>query len=156
DDNINLFAREMSIAIGADGNPVIAFVDDQDPGNDSLKVARCTTPACATADVTTLDDAGDTGYWPSIAVGDDGLPVISYYSATLGDLLLARCDTPLCADATLTTMDSAGDVGQYTSIAIGDDGIPVISYQDVLNAHLKVVRCATAECAAPAAPHTVD
>ena len=133
-----------SLAIGADGNPVIAY---HDATNDDLKVARCNDPACAGGDETiSTVDAAATGQYPSLAIGTDGNPVISYYN---GNLRVARCNDPACAggDETLSTVDTAVDVGRWNSLAIGTDGNPVISYYDGANRnHLKVAACNDPAC----------
>ena len=87
------------------------------------------------------------GYYTSITIGTDGLPVISYYDDTNGDLKVAKCGNAACSSGnTLTTVDSGGDVGSYTSITIGTDGLPVISYCDRTNCDLKVAKCANPFC----------
>jgi hypothetical protein len=134
-----------SIAIGDNGNPIISYYDYT---NTALKVAACTTAGCTgTSMITTVDSTGDVGYFPSIAIGDNGNPVISYYDDTNEDLKVAACTTAGCTGtSTITTVDSTGDVGQYSSIAIGDNGNPVISYYDVTNGDLRVAACTTADC----------
>lgn len=93
--------------------------------------------------VTTLDDpANNVGSYGSIAIGTDGLPVISYYDFTAGALKVAKCTDASCTGATITTIDDpANDVGRGTSIAIGTDGLPVISYHDYTAGTLKVAAC---------------
>jgi len=36
--------------------------------------------------INTLDSTGDVGFYTSIAIGNDGFPIISYHDATNGDL----------------------------------------------------------------------
>jgi hypothetical protein len=107
-----------------------------------LKVAKCNDPACAGANETinTVDNAGPGGAYTSIAIGDDGNPVISYQAS--GDLKVARCDDPACAPGgnAISAVDTGGDVGYYTSIATGIDGNPVVSYWDFTNTALKLAR----------------
>ncbi len=93
-----------------------------------------------------MDSAGVTGAYTSIAIGADGLPVISYQDATNGDLKAAHCADPACSGALVTTLDSAGDVGLYTSITVGVDRLPVISYRDGATGALKVAHCIDAAC----------
>ena len=88
----------------------------------------------------TVDSDGDVGYYTSIAIRDNGYPVISYFDFTNGALKVAACTTADCTGTpTITTVDSDGDVGDYTSIAIGNNGYPVISYFDSTNTALKFV-----------------
>jgi hypothetical protein len=146
-----------SIAIGGDGLPVIAYYDFT---NGSLKVAKCANAACSggTSTLSTVDSIGDVGWYASIAIGADGLPVIAYYDFTNGNLKVAKCVDAACTTgtSTLSTVDSIGDVGYYTSIAIGADGLPVIAYLDNSNGDLKVAKCANAACTGTSTLSTVD
>lgn len=104
---------------------------------------------------TTLDATGQVGRYSSIAVGADGLGLISYYNETNRDLKVAHCSNVECTAATVTTLDSAGDVGEYTSITIGADGRGLIAYYDRTNGDLKTAHCANAACTT-ATIRTVD
>jgi uncharacterized repeat protein (TIGR01451 family) len=95
-------------------------------------------------------DTGGVGQYTSVAYGTDGLPLISYYDVTNGDLKVAHCQDVACATSTKQTIDSAGDVGRHTSIAIGADGRGIISYLDATNARLKVAHCNDVACSGAA------
>jgi hypothetical protein len=79
---------------------------------------------------TTLDAAGSVGWYTSVTIGADGLPLISYHDATNDDLKVAHCNDLACTSATLTTVDAGDGVGEYTSVTIGADGLPLISYYE--------------------------
>lgn len=135
-----------SIALGADGMPVIGYYDYT---AGALKVAKCTRADCASGNaITTLDDpANDVGLANSIAVGADGLPVIAYYDASDGALKLAKCAQAACSSAMVVTLDDAGaDVGRHVSIAIGAEGRAVVAYVDASTNRVKVARCSNAAC----------
>jgi hypothetical protein len=136
-----------SLTIGFDSLPFISYYD---VSNGNLKAVKCGDPFCASANtVTVLDSTGDVGLHTSVAVGTDGLPVMSYYDATGANLKALKCGNPSCSSGnTITALDSTGDVGLYTSITIGPDSFPLISYYDVTNANLKVVKCGNAACSA--------
>jgi hypothetical protein len=136
-----------SLTVGLDGLPVISYYDF---GNGNLKVVKCGNPSCTAANtITILDSTGDVGSHTSIALGTDGLPVISYYDITNANLKVVKCGNPSCSSGnTITILDSTGDVGSYTSITIGTDSFPLISYYDTTNANLKVVKCGNAACSA--------
>ncbi len=136
-----------SLTVGLDGLPVISYYDF---GNGNLKVVKCGNPSCTAANtITTLDSTGDVGLHTSIALGTDGLPIISYYDLTGANLKVVKCGNPSCSSGnTVTALDSTGDVGSYTSITIGTDSFPLISYYDTTNANLKVVKCGNAACSA--------
>jgi hypothetical protein len=145
--------HDTSIAIGADGNPIIAYYDRD---NNDLEVAACTAPDCTgTAVITTLDDNG-VGGDPSITIGADGNPIISYYGSSGGDLRIAACTTPRCTATTITVVGGVDSIGSESSITIGADGNPVISYYDATHGNLKVLVCSTADCSSIGSNNVVD
>jgi hypothetical protein len=150
--NVGLYT---SIAIGNDGFPVISYLDGT---NWDLKVAKCINQACTgTSTITAVDSVDTVGAFTSIAIGNDGFPVISYFDQTNWDLKVAKCINQACTGtSTITAVDSADDVGQGTSIAIGNDGFPVISYKDSTNADLKVAKCINQACTGTSTITAVD
>jgi len=134
--------RNSSISIGADSIPVIAY---NDPSGQALKVAICTSALCTAASSAVVDDLNDAVWWPSMATGDDGFPVISYQGS--GKLKVAKCNDEACSggDETITTIDDTDEfTGGHSSIAIGVDGFPVISYHG--SGKLKVAKCNDEAC----------
>ena len=146
---------ETSIAIGDNGYPVISYRDNT---NSALKVAACTNADCTgTPTITTIDSTGNVGYFTSIAIGDNGNPIISYYETTGAVLRVAACTTADCTGTpTITTIDSTSGAGWHTSIAIGDNALPVISYRNDATGHLEVAACTTADCSGTPTITTID
>jgi hypothetical protein len=148
--------EHTSIAIGADGFPVISY-HNRTAGD--LMVAKCNDTACTGGDelISRVDDSGSpAGIYTSIAIPADDLPVISYYAQTIfthGFLKTAKCNDPACTGGNeiIHVVDEQPNkvVGGYTSIAIGSDGLPVVSYRDHLAQTLKVLKCGTASCGRP-------
>jgi hypothetical protein len=136
-----------SIAIGSDGLGLISYYDYT---NGNLKVAHCNDIACSNpVTPVILDSTNDVGMFSSIAIGVDGLGLISYYDTTNGDLKVAHCNDIPCSSATVPTpFDSTNNVGMSTSIAIGADGLGLISYHDETNGDLKVAHCNNINCSA--------
>lgn len=93
-----------------------------------------------------VDAAGSVGAYSSVAIGEDGLGLISYYDLSNGDLKVAHCNNTACTSAAASTLDSAGTVGAFTSIAIGADGLGLISYYDIGNGDLKAAHCNNTAC----------
>jgi len=144
---------ETYLAVGADGMPVIAYQQDIMSPEKALYVAKCSDGACANGNVTLSvieDSANSVGRFGSIAIGQDGFPVVSYHDETAGTLKVAKCNDPACSggDESISTVDDAPGVsGQWTSLAIGTDGYPVIAYGQHDPALLKVAKCNDAACA---------
>ena len=138
-----------SLAIGTDGLPVISWQNDDVDGN--LRVTKCGNTSCTSGNTSTLIDVltTDLGYYSSLAIGTDGLPVISYYNEASDDLMVAKCGNASCTSGnTTSTIDGAGSRGLWTSIAIGTDGLPVISYYNLTDGDLLVAHCANPSCSA--------
>jgi predicted regulator of Ras-like GTPase activity (Roadblock/LC7/MglB family) len=139
-----------SMTFGLDGFPIISYHDENSGARD-LKVAHCTDLACATKNVTIVHSTGIVGEYTAIAIGADGLPIISYFDQSAGVLRVAHCNDVACSgNATLVVVDdpiSGNIVGLFTSIAIGADGLPIIAYFDQTAEALKVAHCANVYCA---------
>jgi hypothetical protein len=120
--------------------------------NGQLRVAHCSNLLCSAATSNPIDSTS-TAY-ASLAIGADGLPLVSYFDSANADLKVAHCADALCASAAATTLDSTGTVGLYTSLTIGSDGLGLISYRSV-SGGLNVAHCSDVACSA-AATHTVD
>jgi hypothetical protein len=154
-DSTGLVGAHASATNGADALPVIAYWDAT---NNDLKVLKCGNVACSSGNtLTTVDSTGLVGQFASIAIGGDGLPVVSYWDETNNDLKVAKCGNAACSSGnTLTAVDTTGSVGQYTSIAISTDGFPVISYWDQTTDDLNVAKCGNASCSASNTLTSVD
>lgn len=136
----------VAMVIDREGLPVLSYLDAT---SGDLKVARCGTPDCSgAATITRLDTEGVVGLFTSIAIGDDGLPVISYLDRERCALKVAKCNDPACSggDEAISTIDKKGCVGLFSSLAISGDGTPVIAYYDSNRGRLKVAKCVDAAC----------
>jgi predicted regulator of Ras-like GTPase activity (Roadblock/LC7/MglB family) len=160
DDPGALAGDYASITVGTDGLPIISYRGGGAVG--TLNVAHCNDLACAGQDepISVVDDSGNNvGAYSSIAVGGDGMPVISYYDDTADALIVAHCNDVACSgqDETITNVDdAAGALGAFCSIAIDRNGLPIISYLDQAANALKVARCVDAACSLPATKIIVD
>jgi hypothetical protein len=134
-----------SITIGSDGLGLISYYDDT---NKNLKVLHCGNLLCNSGNTnTSVDTAGETGWYPSITIGADGLGLISYSDVTNEDLKVLHCGNLLCNSGnTSASVDTAGSVGWASSITIGVDGLGLIVYADNTNHIVKLLHCGNVEC----------
>ncbi len=139
-----------SVTIGVDGLPVIGYLDQSFK---LLKVAKCNDVACAGGDET-ISGVAATGLvfgCPSVALGDDGLPVISLME---NKLWVVKCDDADCAGGDesiveLGTSVSFTEAGtRSSSIMLASDGLPVVSYlAPYIGFHdLRVAKCDDSAC----------
>jgi hypothetical protein len=160
--NIGTGVNAKTIYLGSTGAAGTIVINSPSSGSAGTVLLPSVTAASSyissnvfTSPVTT----GDVGLHTDIAIGSDGLPVISYYSNTNKQLEVLHCttedcstyDTPVVVDTTTSV-----DVGQYTSIAIGTDGYPIISYMDVTNTALYSVHCTNESCSTHDSPVLLD
>jgi hypothetical protein len=157
DDPSSLVGFFTSIAIGSDGLPIISHLDGT---NSALRVTHCGNASCTAGNVSTTVDnpANDVGFDTSIAIGSDGLPIISHQDQTAFALRVTHCGNAACTAGNVsTTVDAPGNqVGFFTSIAIGSDGLPIISHRDQTASALRVTHCGNAACTAGNVSTTVD
>ena len=142
--------QDTSIAVAADGLPVISYFDVT---NFDLKVVKCSGASCSSfATPVTVDGTGggnNVGQNTSIAIAADGFPVIAYFDNLNADLKVAKCVNAGCTGATVVnTVDNGAVLGVQASIKVPADGRPVISYaRGAVNGGLIVIKCGNATCA---------
>ncbi len=93
-----------------------------------------------------IDNALPSGAAPSVAIGIDGLGLISYAGGAAHNLRVAHCVDLACSSATASTIDAGDNVGFLSSLTIGSDGLGLISHYDLVNRDLKVAHCANTAC----------
>ena len=97
-DNSGNAGEYSSITIGHDGLPIVAYMDRSAGASDAdLRVAKCLAADCSSSVIQTLDSTGNTGFYTSITIRPDGLPIISYHYSTSTDLRVARCANAFCS-----------------------------------------------------------
>ena len=161
DGNLDLIGKYTSLELDSDGFAVISYYDAV---NGDLKLAHCDDLDCVVnVSVNTVDATSDRGQFSSLALDESGNPVISYYDATSGKVLLAHCNDRYCAggdDApagTINTGDGTNDVGQYSSLALHlFDQRPVIAYYNVTDGDVKLVHCSNDACTGAQSSVVVD
>jgi hypothetical protein len=134
-----------AVTIGSDGLGLISYVDGT---NGKLKVAHCNDGVCGSATASALDSGVGSGiadYGTSIAVGADGLGLVTYFDAVNDALKLAHCSNVACTSATRSTLDT-GPAGVSSSVTVGADGLALISYRDPSFGVLKVAHCDNLVC----------
>lgn len=144
------FGYFTSIAVPADGNPVISYHDGT-AGSQQLRFVKCANFACtANAAVRNIDSTVGVGSFSTIAVPSDNLPVIAYLDDPQGALKFAKCRTASCGEsAVITTLDDnagAEDAGWDARMVLGRDGLPLVVYQDLLSRQVRAVKCGSRSC----------
>jgi putative cell wall-binding protein len=104
---------ETSIIIAPDGFPIVSYFEFILPFLGRLMVADCADISCSTGTVYVIDSHGAVGYDSSIAIGTDGLPIISYWDGFDGDLKVAHLGA--------TALDGAAEL-----LSTGPSGHPLL------------------------------
>jgi hypothetical protein len=143
-----------AIAIKADGNPIIAYVEAFG-GSPSLnlKIINCNDPACATSSAAI--NAGT--YFPTdsasgdidMQVRSDGLPVIALFSSSSLPVVII-CNDNTCSTPNSYTVASGFEVApfdttSYISLALSADK-PAIAYYNARTSSLRLTVCSTLTC----------
>jgi len=137
--------RAVAAAVGSDGFPFIVYAD---LSTNTARIIHCTDVACTSPapTPTTLATGGIFQYF-AVAIGPDGLPIITYTGNTSKKLEVHHCSNLACTSGTTTTIDPGVVPGVHysSSIVIGIDGLPVIAWDDQFS-NLKVHHCADVTC----------
>jgi alpha-tubulin suppressor-like RCC1 family protein len=145
-----------SLKLDAQGNPVVAHHKT----GDVLRVLHCGNVYCSANNVTSTPDPSgdDAGAFASLALDENGYPVVSSFNFDTQDLNVVHCNDANCAggDDSLTSPDLDG--GGYTSLVLDNNTPkrPVISYHDASSRDLKFIHCDDANCAGSETVWTLD
>ncbi|MBI3638485.1 hypothetical protein HY227_01960 [Candidatus Wolfebacteria bacterium] len=138
-----------SISIGSDGFPIIAYYYFNSA---DFRVFHCTNINCSANDgPQNIVTTGNSGQSPSITIGSDGLPIISWYRAYNTNLYVTHCGNVGCSAGNTNTAieDVTGINSKNSSIAIGANGLPVVAYLYNWfsnNNYLKFLYCGNTDC----------
>ncbi|MEE3328090.1 MAG: hypothetical protein VX252_12205 [Myxococcota bacterium] len=140
---------------GSDGFPLISFTD---PVANTLKFVHCNNADCEglpdavppdTVTPTTSSGGAVQGNGSDMALGSDGLAVVSYYSTATGLIFLRCLDTGCNSQATQTIDATVGASWSHrSSIAVGSDGMPVVAYYHGADQDVGFAHCGTLSCGA--------
>ena len=132
---------DTSIAIGADGLPLIVY------SAGGLRAAHCEDPTCSAARVSLLETTAFSVGHLSLAIGSDGLGLISFRDALKGELAVAHCEDVACTAATVSLLADAPGPGRNSVLRIGSDGLGLIGHYDD-DQGVRVARCVDIACTA--------
>ena len=149
-DNTSLSGLYTSLALGADGLPVVAYQAFGGAGFTS-KVVKCGNSACSSGNTLTLVDVqtGSGGRDNSITVPADGRPLLI---SSGNSIRVVRCGNVACSSGNQASYAvSDAETGILTSLAVAPDGLPIYSYYSVgtTPAALGIVKCSNAGCLSP-------
>ena len=117
---------EPAVAIGSNGFPVIAYYGFTASSELGVKIDVCSDATCSSKTSVNVDEYTGGEQYLSLAIGNDGNPIVAYYDHINTDLKVAACGDAQCSTFTSTTLSEGG--GRHNDIAIGANGNPVISY----------------------------
>ncbi len=135
-----------SLVLSNNGNPAVSYLDLT---NGKLKILRCGNAMCTSSNTiaSVSGVSGVTGYFSSLKLDANNLPVVSFYNSTNGDLNILRCGNAACtSNNSLVIPDVAGQVGMYTSLRLDANNNPIVSYYDSTKGDLKVLHCGSTNC----------
>ncbi len=151
---------DISLALDRYGLPVIAYTAVDSSNRGVLSLIRCTNDTCSSFKRPVMIDAAQE---VSLAISRNDEPVMSYYNATYGNLMVATCDRD-CSTKRIQLVDTIGDVGKYNSLVLipfqdprGQiTERPFVSYYDATNGDLKTVYCGNIYCSSGNTFQTLD
>jgi hypothetical protein len=116
------------------------FLAYYDNGGQNLRLLSCNLPCDSTAIGVVDNTAVDVGWDVSIVIGEDGLPLLSYYDAENGVLRMATCIEISCNQETVGMIDSYnGNNGRFSQIVINNEGLPVIAHANLSTPSARIV-----------------
>jgi hypothetical protein len=143
-----IVGKEPSLVIGIDGLGLLTYGDDQ-LGRD-LHTGHCVDIACTAITKAVVDTDRTVGNYSAVAIGADGLPIITHQDSYYYYLKVSHCMDIPCTRATSLILDNSGPYtgpGYRPAITIGSDGNPFIIYYSERDGGLRMIHCGNAFCA---------
>ncbi|RYD15996.1 MAG: hypothetical protein EOP90_04120 [Lysobacteraceae bacterium] len=140
-------AGQPSLAIGADGLPVVAYRTLQN----KLRVAKCNNWDCSDVAIIELTGTYVTSAHFALAITPAGNPAIAFQDNAERRLDVVRCVTADCTGGghDFFTIDPGpNDVGAYVDWAFGPDNRAAFAYRDFTAGTLMYARCVMPACSA--------
>lgn len=155
-----------SIAVPSDGFPIISYYDDTVGTTEGLRIVKCGTVSCnePSKNTYTLVDAGiDVGSDTSLAIGVDGLPIISYFtngraeSPGVSDIKVLKCGNASCTEGNVKSqINTSTYYGTGNVMKIGLDGLPILAYLNATNSDIRVTKCGNLACSSANTTTVID
>jgi len=140
--------EDVSIKIGNDGFPIIAY-DDTD-----VKVVHCTNATCSTFDSPVTVSSSVAGNL-ELTIGGDGLPAIAHRVNAGGFINFVHCTTASCSATDPIESVEPLNIISRISMTTGSDGFPILAYSKAVP-NLNVIHCTNASCSTFDGPNVVD
>jgi hypothetical protein len=130
DSAIGAAPSQVSIAIGTDGFPMMAYSRGSS-GQETLVFAKCNNVSCSSSATSTLDSQPSSGNHSSLAIGTDGNPVIVYTAPVSNQKMrVVTCSNTSCSAAASSTSNLTStnanlsnylDDAAYTNVGTSDN-----------------------------------
>lgn len=139
-DTAGATGQHTAIVANPDGRLTISYFDvdqaDLRVAQADIDSARQVATPPGTWEFTTLDATGTVGQFTSLVVNEFGGEVVTYYDASLGDLVTQRF-VPQADYWLKARVDISGDVGRFIDSAFDTWGFVHVSYYDAGSGALK-------------------
>jgi hypothetical protein len=150
---VNQAAQPLAVAVGPNGEPVVAFLSDRG----SVTVVACDNRQCQHPTATKPVRPVVTGLlagnhhdpWPGVdlVVRPDGVPVVAYRDSATGAAHLLVCRSADCATADNLTLTEPGIHHPPPAIGLSHNGQPMIATYELAHDRLVLISCLDERCA---------
>lgn len=141
--NTNTYVRYPEVMQGADGFPNIVFYIGDINGRQDIFFVKCQDANCQSQVRSKINPTiWDGGFYPKMALGNSGNPVITYRQNGPGKIV--ACGNPYCNSGNIITNFSGWLA--YPKIIIGKDNLPLLLASNSSNGDLNVLKCLDPTC----------
>jgi len=93
-----------------------------------------------------MDSVDNGRLHTSMAIRSNGMPFVTYYDGTNGDLRLTNCTAQNCSATNTVSLLTTNNVGQWSRAAVTKEGFPLIAHRNVTNQSVELVICKDYAC----------